>query len=279
MRGPAGSQREVFHYTSLSGFQGIVGGREMWATHYRFLNDSKEYAYGRDLIVCGIVDRLGTHAPEGSIRALLDVALSSLPVEAHVSCFTELSDDLAQWRGYSRGPTLCIGLLAPEGATNVSYAHDSLDDRILRGINASVTPLTDFLEQYRLTRISQSSDSFPRLDEDQELLRDLRHLVMSLQREVVSRAILIKHPSFAAEREVRLVTWISSTEMADRVQFRTSDTLTPYVAVKMKSLPLTRVIVGPTSEFARVADGVRIFLDSHGFQSIPIIESAIPFRG
>ena len=40
---------KVFHYTDSSGLLGILNSGVLWATHYRFLNDSSELKYIFDL--------------------------------------------------------------------------------------------------------------------------------------------------------------------------------------------------------------------------------------
>ena len=41
---------ELYHYTSMRGLQGIVGGRSLWATNIEFFNDSNEFSYGQGII-------------------------------------------------------------------------------------------------------------------------------------------------------------------------------------------------------------------------------------
>jgi len=35
----------LYHYTTQSGFMGIVSNKEIWATHTQYLNDSKEFLH------------------------------------------------------------------------------------------------------------------------------------------------------------------------------------------------------------------------------------------
>lgn len=52
----------LYHYTTLRGLKGIINSRCLWATDYRFLNDSVEVVYAndilRDLVLPRSIDRL-----------------------------------------------------------------------------------------------------------------------------------------------------------------------------------------------------------------------------
>jgi hypothetical protein len=39
---------ELYHYTGIDGLKGIINSQTLWATHYRYLNDTEEVTYFRD---------------------------------------------------------------------------------------------------------------------------------------------------------------------------------------------------------------------------------------
>jgi len=41
---------ELWHYTTLDGLKGILSDKTLWATHYRYLNDSSEFLYSQSII-------------------------------------------------------------------------------------------------------------------------------------------------------------------------------------------------------------------------------------
>jgi hypothetical protein len=51
----------VYHYANTQAFKGVVENAEVWATDFRYLNDSRElvYTYVRDLVVDGLIDVSG----------------------------------------------------------------------------------------------------------------------------------------------------------------------------------------------------------------------------
>ena len=40
----------LYHYTDAGGLYGILKDKNLWATHAAYLNDSREFLYGMDLI-------------------------------------------------------------------------------------------------------------------------------------------------------------------------------------------------------------------------------------
>src|SRR5579883_2004996 len=75
----------LYHYTSGDGLQGIVRDKNLWATHYKYLNDSTEIRYAFEIlkkvvrekkktasrIVKSILD--GIVEPEGGLLHYADV--------------------------------------------------------------------------------------------------------------------------------------------------------------------------------------------------------------
>src|SRR5262245_39979140 len=39
---------ELYHYTGIRGLKGIINSQTLWATHYRYLNDTEEVTLFRD---------------------------------------------------------------------------------------------------------------------------------------------------------------------------------------------------------------------------------------
>ncbi len=100
-----------------------------------------------------------------------------------------------------------------------------------------------------------------------------------------------KHPSFADEREVRLVLQAGNTDCMD---FRvTRFGVTPYISVtftesqlsflprtlpKAEHIPLAAVAIGPTAHGSTAADGIRLLLRGLGYPEVAVTETQAPFR-
>ena len=89
---------KLWHYTSITGFQGIVESKRIWATDARFLNDREELIH---------IDQFADEVIEAATerdKELVSLALRLARIRGlrvFVACFTELEDNLSQWRGYS----------------------------------------------------------------------------------------------------------------------------------------------------------------------------------
>jgi hypothetical protein len=97
--------RELFHYTDAGGLYGIANYQKLWLTNLHYLNDSKEYYYAFDLL-----------------KEIISNEYQGLLSEEQLECFgagkagvftfslTEEKDLLSQWRGYcpNGGYSLCF---------------------------------------------------------------------------------------------------------------------------------------------------------------------------
>lgn len=81
----------VFHYTTFEGLKGIVESGRIRATHFEYLNDPDEVHYCRALFG----DRERASDPDADDPIFFG--------EEYIASFSELGDDLQQWRTYANG--------------------------------------------------------------------------------------------------------------------------------------------------------------------------------
>jgi hypothetical protein len=99
---------EVWHYTSADGLMGILAHGEMFFTHIACLNDHLEQRYFGDLVHQGVRALMMNNA-DPALAVMLkyaDGALADRDFSAtwhFAACFSEVADDLGQWRGYGGG--------------------------------------------------------------------------------------------------------------------------------------------------------------------------------
>lgn len=98
----------LYHYSAPAGLAGIVQSKGIWATDFRFTNDSEELTTGEKTILQGVGDA-ATSAPNDDARVLLNRLRRSLEEKAptseeslrfFVASFTENGNQLSQWRAY-----------------------------------------------------------------------------------------------------------------------------------------------------------------------------------
>jgi hypothetical protein len=109
----------VYHYTDTQAFKGVIEKAALWATDFRYLNDSGELVY----TWTGFVERLeqlvaqpGDHteayrAQLEALRLMNARDLMQFDDAMFVACFTELADDnVIQWSAYGdKGRGLALG--------------------------------------------------------------------------------------------------------------------------------------------------------------------------
>jgi hypothetical protein len=99
---------ELWHYTDANGLIGILKTGQIWSTQITCLNDSLEQRYFGDLVHASVKIRRAQNTDpilEPLLR-IADVALDNrdfAPIGQFVACFSEIEDDLGQWRGYGGG--------------------------------------------------------------------------------------------------------------------------------------------------------------------------------
>jgi len=100
--------KEVWHYTTAEGLIAILSTGKIFSTQVTCLNDSLEQRYFGDLVHDGVKKLIASNQ-NTTLQAMLrvaDAALSNRDFSSawhFVACFSEVEDDLGQWRGYGGG--------------------------------------------------------------------------------------------------------------------------------------------------------------------------------
>jgi hypothetical protein len=268
-------QPVIYHYTDLDGLIGIFEGSELRAHHHQFMNDPDEFRYTFRLAHEWLKANypIDEQTEQERRRAFLDAPFDSTPPQHFFACFSNRPDDLSQWRAYAaNGEGYSIGfavdsLIAcaePQGslpiAVPVIYAlaeQRTILDRVLRPICEAVdtnlrTPETEAVR----------------------LQRRLNAVLFLL-------GIQFKHPSFAAEDEVRLV---CRDEGSSRLRFRRGrHGLTPYLrlVLPLREHPeiVPSITIGPGHDRKAATLALRLLLRKHGLEDkVEILFSDAPHR-
>ncbi|MBL7186218.1 MAG: DUF2971 domain-containing protein [Phycisphaerae bacterium] len=232
----------LYHYTTAEGLIGIIEQREIWTTDIFYLNDSKEFRWAIDLARRQL--RTWKDLParcESMAMALPDVGpLQRCPV--YVCSFSEEEDDLNQWRAYCPQGGFSVGLLKSKlGRVAKRQGFDL--DRCVYGSDEQTSMITDAIRSVisEGDRERVSSPPILSLDFDELEGRWLRQAITKV-------APLIKHKTFAAENEWRLVSITKDSESRENFGVRVRGSMVvPYRTVKLKESvwDRARIIVGP----------------------------------
>lgn len=266
----------LWHYTNANGLQGILETDRLWATDARFLNDSQELAYGMDLAreVLASFDLTGKKEVTANfVRGLGDPAKPVLHdflnkyLDVFVACFCGNGDLLSQWRAYTGNEAsdgYAIGFrppgVLPAWAQSAPGGHGYALRRVIY----------DRGEQEALFR-SLIESMVNILDVDPTDLERQRAFGKHLVDGLVDALTVCKHPSFAEEKEWRIVYLRTLDPEPHPLRHRNSHgLLVPFVELHVPkgvganhdSLPISHVTCGPSLEPDLKQRGVRSLLAS-----------------
>lgn len=248
----------VHHYTDMSGVLGVVETGVLWATDYRYLNDSSEVRYTFDLAS----QVIRTHLPHKTLTSLSQAFLENISAGTsnyvatvyYLCCFSEADNSLSQWRAY--GGRQGFSLMFPGDITHRPGAEEVAGRQ---GQTAGITLLkVNYDLKFQLAYVTRLLVALLDLCETDHMksypstAEAISHITPFFWGQLERASYRFKHPDFADEREWRLVSWGSQAE-----SFRPGATLTPYAKFRLFStshrpptptlLPLRAIRHGPTS--------------------------------
>jgi hypothetical protein len=292
----------LYHYTDQAGLFGIPQSGEIWATHFRFLNDLSERQGALDLFLQ--IDRMLAGDSQMSpayweaVRESLKI-LGQL-VDAYFVSFSEddpasdLSGDrLSQWRGYA---------LSRQGFS-LGFDAESLRssaDRLTQELKLATLLLpcvydNESKESAAIEIIRKHSDALAQIANERVKMKTLESERMidnpnwkrefkELQSSFLAFSSSFKHFGFQEENEWRFVAYfVSGVSNIGSVHFRDGAFgRTPYIELPLRlkgqHSPLRRIVVGPSPNKEQIAVSLRLELTKMGITGIEVVPSKIPYR-
>src|SRR6266853_2545450 len=94
----------LYHYTDAAGFLGIIKTGSLWASDVRFVNDMNEMKYSMNLLRQLATEKAASDHPKELIDLVDHISIFvGHGFRAYALSFSELGDDLTQWRAYAGG--------------------------------------------------------------------------------------------------------------------------------------------------------------------------------
>lgn len=293
----------LYHYTSAAGLIGILESGKIWTTKIQYLNDNSElqlaYEHIRKMLRLQqrehvktrteqenkkiLPDKVPTNKTQPQQRTLLYtrteeeidkmlVALDdSATTNVSVASFSEVGDQLSQWRGYCEiGKGYSIGFSGPKLRQVLKEKGYALA-RCVYDTRTHIQMVMELINDYPLrTKIEKAGMPLP-----------TSTFGIDFSIECLFLAPLIKSESFQEEKEWRLIT--PPLNYPDAKYRPGNHSLIPYWDVDIDiANTLKSIIIGPTPEPGLSASAVRGLLIQKGFsvydERIDISPSKIPFR-
>lgn len=215
-----------------------------------------------------------------SIGPLLD--LSNVPshvqieLRAYVISFCARADRALHWLHYGRSGT---GAAIEFDAVAVRKSPFDLVKVIYEPVEQAA--LVDSVISRTATCLEKHLPTIPEVEKD-ELMKVAAHIAAARLRAVAS---LMKHPSYSAEEEWRLITHDVRGEQVNRdrlVQLPTgyravAGRIVPYQDLVFDRLPATGIVLGFSSTMVPDDQGLNELLKNTGM-TLPITRSEVPVR-
>lgn len=272
--------KALYHYTNLDGALGIISNKIFWASHIKFMNDSKEYSHGLEVcesIVKKLINELPMDNPRRSYLEEVFAILEEQDTDIFVVSFSESGDLLSQWRGYSRS----------QYGISIGFDFTSLFDVSFQLSEQSFFPRKVIYDQKVQERIIRRIIDVALVSVEPSGMQP-DYAPKEVARTIGYFLPLFKHSTFSEEKEWRIiVTNSKSMPYQHDLNFRARDNIIlPYIEMKMHNkakennnkLPINQLIIGPSGTNEFTARSVKYFLKNSGYSSVPIKVSKIPYR-
>ena len=183
----------LYHYTDFTAFDGIIRCGELRLNNILNMNDASEMTLFMNGIFKAVIEKLRTDGNIDRLREAQNFFVEEMEQEFHYSayaaCFSRYRDDAAQWERYGHlGQGVCIAF------------HEALMKKMVGGVVSlqEVYYQADMREHHLV-------DEFYRAFREDGQSSESKNRLQALMSDAWVESAAFKHPSFANEREFRLV--------------------------------------------------------------------------
>ncbi len=268
----------LYHFTDCAGLIGIFEDKTLWASLATSLNDPSEVTYGLDL-ACELFRERSITAQNFSLDGM-DKLVGTRAAEsrAYIISFCENLSLAGQWLHYGRsGSGVAVGFY-PEHLTQSPYDLFRIvypEERQIEVIREIVRTIDDSLGEL-LPTIGDDGQRDRLIKVAADIAAD--HLWMASPK--------LKHPSFAAEQEWRLIV----NELrgpgaphgdgpAGKTHFRGSaGRVVPYKKLTFEMLPAFEVVLGSSCPMGPADLGVLVLMEEKLGARLTVRVSDVPVR-
>jgi hypothetical protein len=282
----------LYHYTTQEGLLGILGDKdkEIWATHYRYLNDASEGQIVSKLLSDELKER---NCDEG-VKSQGEQILSEITSQdVYATSFSEDGNLLSQWRAYSgNSGGYSIGFspsyleaIGKHFFKHISGPHYLPDNPLIQ-----CQYFKDSVERELKDNIRKAVDSY--IEEAERIKRTLPSserigchtpagIALKHFRDFSRHCAITKDYAFHEEREWRLV--VNLHQFGYDGFFRQGRSmLIPYLKIPLtcpeQRIEIKRIFIGPCPNPAEARMSVEMLLKKQGIYCVDVEDSMIPYR-
>jgi len=269
MTAPQDKRDSVYHYTDVSGFQGILATKTLWLSDAYFTNDYTEHRLVLDKAVAKLKE-LAKEPRNSRFCTKLEASLLGVSIHPYVCCFSSAPDLLSQWRAYSDdGAGFAIGFS--------TAGIDRLWDRYFnkpwlisfRQVEYDPGKQETQLEELIAKDLARYLELFPGegADYGYEGLE-----IATAHSDVWSLATIFKNHGFFEEQEHRLIVMPKANDSPPpatdirKMCFRVSGgDLVPYFPICFEAEDVTEIRLGPRNHASNIRQSIEMFLWKNGY--------------
>ena len=183
----------LYHYTDFAAFDGIIRCAELRLNNILNMNDASEMRLFMNGICKAVMEKLQSDNEEDKSRQIEAFFREELEEEfrysAYAACFSKYRDDASQWERYGHlGQGVCIGF------------HENLMQKMIGGaVSLQTVYYQKDMREHRLVK-----EFYELMMEDRQF-SEIRPDLQQIMDDAWIQSAAFKHPSFASEKECRLV--------------------------------------------------------------------------
>jgi len=276
---------ELWHYTNAEGLIGILQTGQIWSTQVACVNDALEQRYFGNLVHEAVKARRAQNT-DTTIAVMLRVADEALAnrdfssAGHFVTCFSEVEDDLGQWRGYGGG----------ECGYAIGFRSQGILDAANARQNSLLLPMNyaDKTHAFLVSDVIRMAENYFRAGLSRGIFDHeawARQFLAAFATELDIFACVIKHPKFSSEIERRITTLRQPGEHAELLFRQKRTLLARHLPIDIalpvdgkRRLPITRIYVGPgpSQQVSKISVGDLLLKYDYG--GVPVELSKVPYR-
>lgn len=274
----------LYHYTSSEGLLGMLSSKELWLTHFSFLNDPSELKHGRERIINHANSFVQKTIYDGRLKYFWSIFPESFyeacrEMDFYINSFSLAENDLTQWRSYANnGRGFCLEFTPnlvhalpnkyENGQTfflKLRYEKSEIHD----SCNQVISMAEEFVKQCLLDGSSLSDIEFKFIG---EMHKEIATLALFLDGQ-------LKHSCYESEKEFRFM-WMGKSLFKPEFRLSSQGYLIPYIKLPLQIQSgeqlLKKVWIGPVN--GTEPQALQRFLMAQGYEGVEVEKSNLPYR-
>ena len=259
------SNRNLYHYTTLSGLMSIIKHDQIWITDRDYVNDKLDKNYSKNIIE--------KQFKEINITNIFDEIYNIfVPKKEYVFCMSSENDLIHQWQYYGKNDGYAIG-----------FSTDKLLDEVMNNKINYVVGKILYDEKLQIDFLKKIIEIIMEVKEKFANLGGAYSDYFGPEHALSSAYSLMKSKHHECEKEIRITLFQNTYgEINPKIKenYRPGNGMViPYYNFKFKNkLPIKSITIGPSIEQDIAERSLRSFLEKYNYNNVEILKSKIRIR-